>query len=589
MNFIEIAEGGVRHRGIIIKEDKLQSKIDIAQKNKAELYYTVWTFDNQLKEHFKHYQTIRSFRGKASLNYIIFDIDKGQDTDDFVLRRTQEFVRRLTQDWDIRPEELRIYYSGSGYHVYMPNYFKFEPSEVIKQEVKNTLKEHFPETDLSIYGATGLIRAPYSLNKKTNRYKIPLTPQELFSSKSEQIILLAGSNETREEIPEMEEAERDFTQYVVKATVERESVYYRDEPTKVVTCMQHLFNKGATSGTRHIEGMRLISVWRRQGVPKAAVNNLMALWATSMEKYELERMVNDIFDKGYRYGCNDHVMAKYCDQKCIFYIHKNYTAEVTQPDELEALLIDHAVNLPTKKFIDLDQMFKLPDPYRIYEGEMVVLCGDTKIGKSTLAQNIVANNAHIKWLYLPLEDGKILDGRRLVQIAHDMTKEDVMEHLATHGKGLIQKINHVDMLDTNVTLDNIRKVTTGSGVDYDAVVIDTADQVGTDSKGNYTDVTEKLAIGFRNLARTTGKIILIVHHISKRAGEDVDGHRKKLTIHGLKGASSMEQKADKVIAIEGNRDDAERLVSSLGARDESPFKKTVIFNKNTFRLELIDE
>ena len=120
------------------------------------------------------------------------------------MRRAQEFARRLTQDWDVRPEELRIYYSGSGYHLYMPNYFKFEPSEVIRQEVKNTLKEHFPEADLSIYGATGLIRAPYSLNRKTNRYTIPLSASELFNLKSEEIILLAESNETREDIPERE-------------------------------------------------------------------------------------------------------------------------------------------------------------------------------------------------------------------------------------------------------------------------------------------------------------------------------------------------------------------------------------------------
>lgn len=588
MKYIEIAQGGVKHRGIIIQEDQLTDKIEENRISKDELYYTIWTFDNSLKEHFKHYQTIRSFRGKASLNYIIFDIDKGDDTDEFVLRRAQEFARRLQQDWDVRPEELRIYYSGRGYHFYMPNYFKFEESETIRQEVKNTVQEHFPEVDLAVYGATSLIRAPYSLNKKTDRFKIPLSASELFNLKAEEIIHLSESNELRD-VDEMEEMERDFSSFVVKAKVEREAIQYRDEPTKIVTCMQHLYNRGATNGTRHIEGMRLISAWRRQGVPKSAIVDLMCHWAPSMEKYELERMVNDIFDKGYRYGCSDHIMSKFCDNKCIFYTHKNYTVDITQPDELEALLIDHAVNMPFKKYIDLDVVFKLDNPYRIYEGEFVVIAGETKIGKSCLAQNIVVNTPHMRWLVMPLENGRVLDGRRYLQIAYGWGKEETYDNLTKFGKGLIQKINHVKMSDSAIALTDLHKLINDS--EADAVLIDTIDQIRVIDKNgkettDYTAKTDALAIGLTDIKRVSNKIIIVVHHISKRGGEDEDGRRKALTIHSLKGASAIEQKADKVISIEGNRDDEERVIRSLGARDESPFKKNVRFNKETFRLEV---
>ena len=37
--YIEIAERGVRHRGIIIPEGELEKRIEISQKNKEELYY----------------------------------------------------------------------------------------------------------------------------------------------------------------------------------------------------------------------------------------------------------------------------------------------------------------------------------------------------------------------------------------------------------------------------------------------------------------------------------------------------------------------------------------------------------------------
>ena len=588
MKYIEIAQGGVKHRGVIIPEDELSEKVEENRLLKDELYYTVWTFDDALAEHFKLYKTIRSFRGKASLNYVIFDIDKGTDTDEFVLRRTQEFVRRLQQDWDVRPEELRIYYSGSGYHLYMPNYFKFEESEAIRQEVKNTLKEHFPEVDLSIYGATGLIRAPYSLNRKTNRYKIPLDAKELFSLTAEEIIKFAESSELRD-VENMEDGERDFSNYIVKAIVEREALHYRDEPTKIVTCMQHLFNKGGTNGTRHIEAMRLTSAWRRQGVPKGAIQNLIIEWAPSMEKYEIERIVNNVFDAGYKYGCNDHVMSKYCDAKCIYYINKNYTLNITMPDELESKLIENAVNMPFKKFIDLETVLGLDNPFRIYEGELVVLAGDTKIGKSTLAQNIVCNTPHIKWLVLPLENGELLDGRRYLQIAYGWTKAETYENLTKFGKGLIQKINHVKFSESSITLADLQKLIMDS--EADAILIDTVDQIRVVDKNGreteeYTAKTNALALGLTDIKRTTGKTIIVVHHTSKHGTEDSDGRRKKLTIHGLKGASAIEQKANTVIAIEGERDEEERLISSLGARDESPFKKLVRFNKSTFRLEV---
>ena len=588
MRYIEIARDNVKNRGIIIEESLLSEEIEKAKERGEELYYTVWSFDESLKEHFKIYQTIRSYRGKAFLNYIIFDIDKGADTDEFVLRRAQELTRRLEQDWDIRPEELRIYYSGSGYHLYMPDYFKFEPSEAIRHEVKNTMKEYFPEVDLSIYGATGLIRAPYALNRKTNRFKVPLSAKELFGLEADTIIRLAESNDERD-VAEMEPAERDFSSYIVKATVEREALHYRDEPTRIVTCMQHLYNKGAINGSRHNEAMRLTSAYRRQGVVKNAILNLLVEWAPSLEKYELERIVNNVFDKGYQYGCNDYIMSKFCDDKCIFYTHKNYTVNITQPDEWEALLIDHAVNLPFKKFIDLNEVLQLDSPYRIYEGEMVVLFGDTKIGKSTLGQNIMIGTPHMKWLLLPLENGKLLDGRRLIQMSYGWTKEETWNQLSKFGKGIIQKINHIKVSDSSITMKDLQKLIINS--EADAVMIDTADQIRVFNDNgreviDYTTKTEAIAIGIRDIARVTGKIIMIIHHIAKAKGEDEEGRRKAMTIHSLKGSSALEQKADKVISIEGNRDETSRIIRSLGARDESPFKRLVTFNTDTFRLEL---
>lgn len=587
MYYIEIAEGSVKNRGIIIPKDELSQRIDKAKDLDQELYYTVWEFTKEILEHFKVMRSIRSYKGKKRLDYIIFDIDKKEDTDEFVLRRAQEFVRRLQQDWDVQPEELRIFYSGRGYHIYMPNYFKFEESEVIVQEVKNTIAEYFPEVDLSIYQPTGLIRAPYSINLKSKRYKIPLTPKEFFGLEAKDIMILAESNEYRS-IEPPEEVERDFSSTIIKAKIEREAVNYRDEPTKIVTCMQHLFNKGGTNGTRHQEGMRLISTWRRMGVPKEGIFTMMKQWAPTLEEYEMQKMVNNIFDKGYRYGCSDVVMAKYCDPKCIYYIHKNYTANVSEPDEMDNILADHAINLPYKKYIDLDKIFHFPKSYRIYEGEVVVFWGDTKVGKSCLVQNIVVNASHLKWLYLPLENGKLLDARRMIQIAAGFNKEQVYEYYLTK-KGLFREYcSHIKMADTSLTVEDLTKIYVMG--EYDGVVVDTIDQMLVSSKiVGYTEKTENLAIAFRNFARDTKAITFLIHHISKSASEDSEGRRKNMGAHSGKGSSAIEQKADKVISIEGERDMAIRKIKSQLARDEASFEQLFDFNKETFKLQIINQ
>lgn len=582
---MEIAVDSVKNRSIIIDEKELPEKIEKSRKLNQELYHSVWLYDNDLREHFQKYKTIRSYRGKHTLPKIIFDIDKGSDTDDFVLERAQNFMRKLQQNWDIHYTEIDIWYSGTGYHFYIPDYFGFPKSEFIGTEVKNTLKEHFPEVDLSIYGATGLIRAPYSVNHKTGRFKIPLTAVELLQSKSDEIIKLAESNKIRDIEPAEADDKKDFSKYLVKDTVERESVKYRDEPTQIVTCMQHLYNRGSKQGSRHIEGMRLISAWRRQGVTMDGILLMMQNWAPSLTAYEIERMVKDVFEKAYRYGCSDNVMAKFCDSKCIFYQHKNYSPDIKSMEEIEVALSDRIKTLPNKKYIDLGKMFNIPTQYRIYEGEMVMIWGDTKIGKSTLVQNFVTTFDNLKWLYMSLENGIILDSRRLAQIANGLTKEQIEEYYKLDKKGLLNKISHVQMIETSIDVKDLRKIISDANVD--AVVIDTVDQLKAGKITDYTQKTEALAIGLRDVTRELKTIIFPIHHINKNSAQDQDGRRRSMTIHSGKGSSAFEQKADKIISIEGERDQPARTVKSLGARDESPFTTTVYFDTATFKLRNI--
>lgn len=589
LHFYELAKESLSNRNIILRSDKLPGIIEENRKEKKELYHSIWLYDESVQLHMFNYKTIRSFKGKRKLPIIIFDIDKKQDTDDFVLQRAREFIKVLQEDWGVNEEELAYYYSGRGYHIYMPDYFKFEESFVAPVEVKNTLNEYFPEADLSIYQQAGLIRAPYSLNAKTNKFKIPLTYDEIRFMHAKDILKLAESNTLRQVPSPIPDKNKDWHKKIVVSHTDRDKIAHRDEPTTIVTCMQHLFNRGEIPGRRHDDLMRLISSWRRMGQTKEACVVLALKFAPSLGEYEIRKIVNNAFEKGYVYGCNDRFMTEFCDPKCKFYEFKNYKTNLHSGDDVRTILADSARLKRRNKYIDIGKILGLKIPYRIYLGQLAVFWGDVKLGKSTLIQNIVAQTPDINWLYLPLENGIGLDSRRLIQIKTGVSKEKIEEIFdeGTYEEQMmwIDHIRDIKFSEDNVTVHSLRKMIAES--EADAVVIDTIDQMKADSK-EYNDGVRNLTVQLRDLTRMTKKAVLVVHHISKHAALDEDGNRRRLNIHSGLGTSALEQKADIVIGIEGDRNKDIRIVSSLGARDEDTFETQLYFDKTNFRLHTMN-
>lgn len=585
MKYVEMAYGSVTNRNTIIPSSDMIKLIKKANFEKTELYFSTFLYDESILEHFKKYKTIRSYKSTIyPPQYIPLDLDKGSNTDEYALEKVKEFVKKLTMQLDLEYYEYAIYYSGRGYHIYIPNYFKFQPSPTLHNEVKFTIKEHFPECDLAIYNISSIIRAPYSLNAKTNRYKVNLPTNEFMHLNFNDIKQISEDDSNKEIIlPELEiDDKKDFSNLIIKIPVDREITNsYKYEPTRIVTCMQHLYNRGAIEGHRHEEGLRLVSTWRAQGLTMEACLVLFKNWAKNFDEKEIEKIVRDIYDKGYRYGCNDFVMSKFCDPKCIFYQNKNYIPDVKSNNDVDKLLNDWIVSMPFKQNIDLKGLFNLSHSYKIYESEMVVFLGDTKIGKSTLVQNIICNISDKKILYLPLENGIILDTRRLLQIKLGLNKDEVMNKLLEDKELFSKNFTNFYISDTTIDIKALKKLILDTNAFI--VVIDTVDQIKT-FNSDYTQKTQELAIALRDLTRELKIIGFLIHHISKSSAIDNSGIRKSLNIHSGKGSSALEQKADKIISIEGERDKPIRIVRSLGARDEHPFSIPCYFNKNTFQL-----
>lgn len=586
VRYIEVALGATNNRAIIIKTTQLDEYVRRAQSNKLALYRSYYEFDEELLEHFKIRKSISGYRGVQYVNTIILDLDKGTDTAEALLERVKAFVKHLLDDYQISREYIQPWFSGNGYHIELAELFNFNPGKQLARTVRETLKTLFPEAD-DIYDIPRLIRVGNTLNQKTGRYKIPLTLEELQTLTAQEITVLAESVRPEFKSELREAVTKILSKFVVEPLpdVPYNTMVSKDKPGQVVTCMQKVFNAGETPGTRHEKILRMTSAFRRAGIPFEGVVTLMQKWAAGLEPYEVRRIVEDLFKKGYQYACHDTVMAANCDPSCVFFKHKNYSMEVVNAVEMERDFVKFVSTDFTQTSFDLAEFYQIfakidgvdtQISHRFYPGEFVLVIGDTGLGKTAWMQNLCIGLTRMKILYLSLEVHQNLVYRRFVQIAHGMTKEQVYQHYEGAEEHLSSEFSHIQVMTSSPTIGAISRLVADVGPQM--IVVDTTD--GIEAENQRDDLGRENAIvrGLREIAQRQNVIVVGVHHISKAGA-----FGGQLNVHSGKGSSGFEQKADKVIAIEGTQQGKVRTIRTLKARDEAPFSLSLHYDTSTFR------
>jgi hypothetical protein len=405
--------GSCTNRGRIIPVEDL-SKI-LKENQGIELYRSYYSFDKEILEHFQKYKSVRSFKGTTYLEKIIFDIDKDTNTDTHTLGRARAFYNRLKDDFELDGGYIRIYFSGRGYHIVIPDIFGFKPSNVLHYHVKETLEKYFPEAD-SIYDATRLLRVVNSKNLKTGLYKIPLTPEELFSNDAEGIKKLAEAPRTINgyykglELRPLPKLDHLVEYKKIALEVKEDKVA---QETNYVTCVQNMITDGPTEGTRHHKLLRISDAWRKSGIPRKTAFIALKEWANNLEPEEVRHVIESVYDSTtINYGCNDKVRLKYCDPKCIFYRTRNNSVEIVSAEDAEAHY--------HRKMQNPNSGFSLKDiydtDYWFNNGELTILIGDTKLGKGLrLDEDILTEKGFVKMKDLTLKD-KVFDGSKFVSI-----------------------------------------------------------------------------------------------------------------------------------------------------------------------------
>lgn len=577
--YVEIALAlSARGRAINIREMAVQQKY--AQDHNLELYRSYYFFDETLLDHLKVYKTIKGFNGSPFIDLIILDIDKGKDTDARTHYRAIALLHKL-KEMEIADINIRVYYSGTGYHFVVPNLWNFHT----QLELKETLISIFPECDPAIYSHSSLIRVANTINFKSQRYKVGLTHSQLLTNSTEDILFYAGSPQMIIYEPFEESHQLEKFKLTPKFVItEQPEIVLDEELTPIVTCAQKMYNSKPEKGTRHNTMFRMISAFKRNGVPVSGIEDMMMKWALNeMEKGEIRKLVTDHYKKNYPYGCHDVVMSKFCDERCMFFKKKSYNASTPKDVHVLEAQLKTMAGGQDKPYIELATHFGLHESFGIYPEEFVVITGDTGLGKSSLAQNIIVKEKRMKVLYLNFEVGERLMYRRELQIEHGMTKFEIIQHYANPEAPTLSKgVEHIHMISDRInmhTLENI--IMTG---EYQVVIADTLECFITPGITEITPKTEFIAHEMKRLAKRYQLIIIAIHHISKSAVQDPSGNVKRLTVHSGKGSSAIEQEADKVLLLEGNPNNLIRLLRSAKARDEPPFEVKLRFDaERTFR------
>ena len=460
--YVEIAIDHPGHRGIIIPVTDLS---DTIKRHSGPIFRTLYSFDKEILKHFEIRKTIKNYRGKYYLDQIILDIDKGDNTDEHTHNNTKDVIDRMINEYEIDPNSIKPWFSGTGYHIAIPDIFGLEPDNQLPDLVKTTMQHYFPESD-NIYDGSRLIRLGYTPNEKTSfkYYKTPFTIKEIFKLSHDEIKEIAQEPRSNFTYPIIKGASiNQLLKTVSRAKPKTAKLTTPAEQDKdysgVVTCVQKMVAEGPVEGSRHNKIMRITSAFMRKGVPLEYIVTANTQLFSNMNAYEVERHTIDTFNKGYRFGCHDFMFDKYCDEKCIYFKQKMQGGDIITPiansEELERMYVDAVRKDQSKQSINLANIYRLDKDYWMYPGEMIIIYGDTGMGKTAWVQNL-CTHIGLNTLFLSLEVDPKLMYRRFVQISTGKSKIEVDTHYKTENNSWSSQLKHIRIGWVPPALDKVK-------------------------------------------------------------------------------------------------------------------------------------
>jgi archaellum biogenesis ATPase FlaH len=608
----ELVIDDFKRRGRIVDERLLVSPRFLKEHYQRAVWRSFYSFGEDAATYAETHGTMDSgYAGEyhAELLRLDFDAGRGKGIDELptVLAEVRHMIRHLHEDLDVPLTWIQPWFSGKkGFHLAIPELFGIPASPQFPAILRASVRELLghPMLDMQPMLEAGLIRLEWTRHEDTGLYKVPLSMEEFFKLSAEEIVRIAENPaETRKgfRLAEMDDVEPIWNRLVVHTPSKlryghtRKGVSLAHSPNRVVTCMQKLVAAGAQPGRRHQDLLRVASWLYRMGVPANMAVPYLTDWAVKagpskegehVNPDSYARIVEGVYERGYIYSCRDSVMREFCDTSCLFHPNKDYTMEVSDARTMGQGYREFLQKVYRKgvgfDFRDLYPNQLRNRSYRVLPGDVIMVTGDTGMGKSALVQNWLDQIGQ-RALYLNLEMAENLVFRRMIQIHHGLTKQEI-EHAFLRGteeqrEELEAGIAHIECVSVAPNVHMMEHMIIQR--DPSIVVIDTTDAVEVPEAGNNELFQLKRIVEeMRKLAQRHQKIVIGIHHITKQASRD-----RLIDLNSLTGHRSNVTKMDHVFAVDGDRDGALRYLHTLKARDDSPLEIKLVFDWQTLRFE----
>ena len=583
MNYVEIARGTPFNRGMIIPANKLHAYMS----PKEALYRSVYLYDETAVEYVKEKGSLKNFFGIRHIDKVPVDIDKQDRSDERTLDILRGIILEL-EEADISSKSYQAYFSGSGYHLILSgDLFNFKPGNDLPFIVKQTMKKLLPNIDSSIYMRTGIYRLQHTVNQKTDLFKIPLTRDEVLNKEPKDIFELAKHSRL------------DFQYHILEGSGELENrvvvevpdikIFNKiSEPNKIIPCVQSMLNNGAKEGSRHVTAMRIISHFKRHGIPSHYAKVCMLHWNNkSMPENSVLEMVENVYNRNYKYGCHDSIMLEHCKTQCVHFQRKDYLVDIKTAAEMQGELAERLTTDFSGKTIDLGRALGVKKESIIFPGELVTIFGPTGSNKTTFAQNLalgvdfvndrIVKEWQIPTLFLSLELSSWYMHRRHLQVVSGKEKNEVNSNYEQLYKKHKEELEHIMVQTISPTLDKIYDKV--RELQPQLVIVDYIDLVDTpvSYRGEYEKI-KYISHGLSNMAVNNDLIVIQISQVSREYSRN-----EVLDLYAGKGSGAIENASRKVIGLNGQSDSKTREVKLFKNTDGELFDTTVEWTPS-FRL-----
>jgi archaellum biogenesis ATPase FlaH len=600
--YYEIAIGSPNQRGSLFPQEEIPNIIRQYCKTSA-VYRSVYMYPETAVPLIEEQESVKAYFDERTIEYVPIDIDKRKDTDIETIRRTIALCYELENKYKIDENQYNLYFSGTGFHIDLPaSLFNFSVSKDLPYIVKTTMANMLgKDIDASIYSRTGLYRLNYSLNNKSELWKIPIKLADLLSEDIEHIKNLSRTYGQSTEIDYsfyedwmgQQHGKGELTPYVCTAIPDIKSFTHVIEPINIVTCVQSLYNNGPQKGTRNMASMRIASHFRRNGIPSEAAKAALLKWNHNSLKEDLIiEHVENVYNRNYKYGCEDPILKKLCNTRCIYYKNKDYSVRLFTSADMQLMAEERASADFTGKTIDIATLLGQPEKdCIIFPGELVTVYGPTGSGKTAFVQHLVLGlnlltgdimqDAQLDTVYLSLELSPQLMHRRNLQMVSNLSKRKVISNLREVYQKAESSISHVKLRVNSGDLKDIEELVRQLAPRL--LVVDYLDLVESDRRSEHEQL-KNICHGLSSIAVRYDIIVIAVAQIRRD-----DARERVIDIFSGKGSGAIENASRKIIGLNGTPDSIKKHLKIMKNTDGELMEAHLLHNWSTLRLSINPE